>query len=547
MRWCKLFFVSCVAVLQHASLLNAQDATTTKPDAASSVVKAAAFSEYQTARGQAMQKLLVRGIDFAREHGDWPQDLAELKVEKSPAMVYLGPPAKLEKMDRNARSRLRAISPVCHESFKNFPDGVWVGYADGHIEMVRDAAALRTALDQFKVAGLVEKSVTVNGTDKRPAQNADARLLLKFTDDANRPVAGAQVGHLLWNSDHDRDGSRGKLVTLDDNVTPEETTSNAEGQVEIRYPWFFNPDEALTEPAALVVYQKDRGLMAIVSLPATAFERPNEAGQASLDVKLQHTNAVEGSFSLFAAPLIAGEEKFTNVEVFPLGGAALRPLASMSTSRQFHFQLPPGDYLLHAYGENSFNTDRYVHVEEGAPAMKFEIDLPADALTSLVGKPAPELRGIKAWQNGKATTLADLRGKWVLVDFWGYWCGPCVQSMPDLMKLHDDFGDKGLAVVTVHDDSVESIEEMQKNLARTKAELWKGRDLPFFVALDGGGELPISGTERSVKGSTHAAYGIQHWPTTVLIDPNGIVLGERDAHSPELRKFLEEKLNTSAK
>jgi len=49
--------------------------------------------------------------------------------------------------------------------------------------------------------------------------------------------------------------------------------------------------------------------------------------------------------------------------------------------------------------------------------------------------------------NGGPLTLASLRGKVVLLDFWGEWCGPCVGSMPYLMKLYDKYRDKGLEII----------------------------------------------------------------------------------------------------
>src|SRR4029079_12949923 len=127
--------------------------------------------------------------------------------------------------------------------------------------------------------------------------------------------------------------------------------------------------------------------------------------------------------------------------------------------------------------------------------ISLQIDLTSDRLASLKGQPAPELRQIKGWKNGEPTTLEKLRGRWVLLDFWGYWCGPCVGAMPELVKLYDDFAKQGLTIIAVHDDSVASIAEMDEKLAPIKKELWGGHDLPFLIALDGGVELPISGTE----------------------------------------------------
>jgi thiol-disulfide isomerase/thioredoxin len=50
---------------------------------------------------------------------------------------------------------------------------------------------------------------------------------------------------------------------------------------------------------------------------------------------------------------------------------------------------------------------------------------------------------------GKTHTLTDLRGKWVLVNFWATWCPPCLDEIPDLVALHDKHKDKDLVVIGV--------------------------------------------------------------------------------------------------
>ena len=155
----------------------------------------------------------------------------------------------------------------------------------------------------------------------------------------------------------------------------------------------------------------------------------------------------------------------------------------------------------------------------------------------MVGRPAPELRQIKGWINGGPVKLADLRGKVVLLDFWGYWCGPCVASMPALMKLYDDYKDKGLVIIAVHDDSLDSAQALRGKLDIVRRETWpgwNGRNLPpFLIALDGGGPTRIKYTSATANGATTAAYGITSFPTTIAIGRDGNAIGEVSVRSPE--------------
>lgn len=176
------------------------------------------------------------------------------------------------------------------------------------------------------------------------------------------------------------------------------------------------------------------------------------------------------------------------------------------------------------------------------------IDLPSQYLDKLTGKPAPELQKIKGWKNSGPITLGDLRGKFVLLDFWGYWCGPCLRDIPHLMAIYDAFSDRGLTVIGIHDDSVESIDEMDKKLAKAREKIWMGHDLNFPIALDGGGETKIHGTDRTVRGATTAAYGVTLFPTTVLIGRDGKVIEK--FHAPSLDEKiakLEKLLGVQAK
>jgi thiol-disulfide isomerase/thioredoxin len=516
------------------------------------VGRPAALTPEQTHRGEVIRKLLVAGIDYSRDFGQWPKELPELNIQGTPPLIYLGPPAKIEAadaMERNLLGRLKAITPVCHESFETHPDGVWVGFADAHLEFVRDEATLKTAISQGEPGRqLIEKlfaatsanaavDIAANAPPRGGPPATTAKLILKFRDEAGQPLTGVEVGHFYSGGDYEIPGGRSRLF-LRPGDTDLASKSDAAGHLEIQYSWFFNDVDPANPVMPLIAMQKERGLIAMEGLKPADFTAANADERPAREIKLRPGIRVAGSLSRVGAPWAAGETPHTAAYVHMHAGGRLRPMLYMSTKPSFEFLLPPGEYLLHPYGSGVYNTFRYLKLDEGANVAPLHIDLPPDVMASLVGKKAPELQQIKGWKNGKPTTLEKLRGKWVLLDFWGYWCGPCIQAMPELMKLHDEFGDKGLTIVAVHDDSVASIEEMDNNIEQHKKEHWAGRDLPFLIALDGGGELPISGTERRSRGATHAVYGIQGWPTTVLIDPQGNVV-----RGQPLRPLLERELN----
>jgi peroxiredoxin len=138
----------------------------------------------------------------------------------------------------------------------------------------------------------------------------------------------------------------------------------------------------------------------------------------------------------------------------------------------------------------------------------------------LVGKPAPEftLKDIA----GREITLASLRGKPVLLDFWATWCEPCRESMPHIQGLYDQFKEKGLMVLGI--DINESAEEARKYFVDQKYS---------FASLLG------SGSDVTKN------YGAESIPRVVLIDKDGVV---RYVHSgwgagmditPEVKKVIE--------
>lgn len=132
------------------------------------------------------------------------------------------------------------------------------------------------------------------------------------------------------------------------------------------------------------------------------------------------------------------------------------------------------------------------------------------ALATAKGKPFTDFT-MQA-PDGKKVKLSDFsgKGKYVLVDFWASWCGPCRRSMPELIEFYNKNKDKGLEIVGVSFDNNE--QSWQKAI--------KALGLPWKQMSD-------------LKGwNSQAAqiYDIRAIPNTLLIDPKGNIVGKGMTH-----------------
>lgn len=122
--------------------------------------------------------------------------------------------------------------------------------------------------------------------------------------------------------------------------------------------------------------------------------------------------------------------------------------------------------------------------------------------------------------NGSKLKLSSLRGKYVVLDFWGSWCGWCIKGMPDMKKYYEKYRNRM---------------EILGIACNDKEPKWKAavekHQLPWLHVLNG---TPDDVTAR---------YNITGYPTKIVLDTEGRILKIVSGESPDFYTFLDERLN----
>ena len=146
-------------------------------------------------------------------------------------------------------------------------------------------------------------------------------------------------------------------------------------------------------------------------------------------------------------------------------------------------------------------------------------DLDAKYATELLkpGTEAPEIALNTI--DGKQFTLKNLRGKYVVLDFWASWCGPCRAEMPNVKAAYEKYKGKGFNIVALSFDNklenwTKAIEDMQ---------------MPWIHLSDLKGWKTVAGQ----------IYGVNAIPASFLVDPNGTIIAA-DLRGEKLEAKLKE-------
>ncbi len=144
------------------------------------------------------------------------------------------------------------------------------------------------------------------------------------------------------------------------------------------------------------------------------------------------------------------------------------------------------------------------------------------------GTPSPTFENYENHKGG-TTSLADLKGKYVYVDVWATWCGPCIAEIPSLKELDAKYADKNIQFVSISiDDAMRSgggDPEVAKSKWRTMVEEEELIGLQLF-------------SDKNWQSDFVKDYKINGIPRFILIDPNGNVV-DANAPRPSSKKLVE--------
>lgn len=135
----------------------------------------------------------------------------------------------------------------------------------------------------------------------------------------------------------------------------------------------------------------------------------------------------------------------------------------------------------------------------------------------------PELTGLTA--DSSVFKLSDYQGKYILIEFWGTWCSPCVELIPELKKLKEKYHDENFEIVSIaYDNSIDIVREFIED-----------KEMNWVNVFD---------NRNTVEGNSLVdLLKISGFPTSFLVDPEGKILF-RSNSLDKIEEYLEKNINT---
>ncbi|MFD1256147.1 redoxin domain-containing protein [Mucilaginibacter terrae] len=160
------------------------------------------------------------------------------------------------------------------------------------------------------------------------------------------------------------------------------------------------------------------------------------------------------------------------------------------------------------------------HLRNSALGQEFHAFLTAGK-TLAVGSKAPNFT--QADRLGKPVSLSAFRGKYVLIDFWASWCGPCRNANPKLVQIYQEFKNRNFTILGI---SLDEVDGKDKWLQAIKTDRFTWTQLSDLKHWDN---------------EVGKLYSVRYLPQSYLIDPEGIIVG-KDLMPKELTTLLQKIL-----
>jgi thiol-disulfide isomerase/thioredoxin len=258
-------------------------------------------------------------------------------------------------------------------------------------------------------------------------------------------------------------------------------------------------------PPALFAMDAERKFAALKVL--------NSNPEQKADLKLEPVVKVGGKFDCpemgipFEGYTIEGQ-----VKAMPSGSPFMQ---SGRSTKEFTILLPSGSFAFDNSTADTISREYPFEVNAGAADLDVGVvNLEPTPIARHYKKTPPPLSVTDVRNGQKDLTLAQYKGKHVLVIYWALWCTPCITgALPEAM----DFYEKNEAlrgkfeIIGVHEPGVKTWDAYDAKKKTVVEKIWKGKEPKFPMVLD-------------ASGKTYKDYAIKLLPTDMLIDPDGNVM-----------------------